>query len=275
MNKDIKLICLDLDGTTIKEVLGISEKNIESIRKAYSKGIKIAFATGRLLLHAMYYSKILNIPTYIISNNGTHVYDTEKELELYANYIGVDNLVKIHKFVKENYFNVHYSTTDTIYSNTLIENSEYEKEKGDYSMNNIVLNTPKEWDEVFKNEGHKIFKACVSGIDEKIFENILDILRKDNKFQIEYSWVNTAEVLNKGEGKGKGIRILKEYLNINSENIMCIGDSENDVSMFSECGYKVAMGNAIDKLKEKADFITLDLDNDGVSYAIEKLLEQY
>ena len=56
---------------------------------------------------------------------------------------------------------------------------------------------------------------------------------------------------------------------------MSIGDSENDIYMFRECGYKVAMNNAIDKLKEKADFITLDFDKDGVAYAIKNLLEHF
>ena len=275
MDKEIKLICLDLDGTTLKDISGISQKNINSIRKAYESGIKIAFSTGRLFVHALYYSKVIGIPTYIISNNGTHVYDTNNDLELYSSFIGVDNLTKIHKFVKEKYFNVHYSTTDTIYSNRKIENIEHEYKKCEYSLRNIILKDTKDWDLVFKNHGHKIFKACVSGDDKHVFESILDKMRKENEFEIEYSWLNTAEVLIKGEGKGKGVRVLKNYLNLQSENIMCIGDSENDVSMFRESGYKVAMGNAIDKLKDLSDFITLNVANDGVSYAIEKLLEQY
>ena len=273
MDKDIKVICLDLDGTTLKDV-GISKKNIDSIRKAYDKGINIAFSTGRLFVHAMYYSKLIGIPTYIICNNGTFVYDTNKNLELYSNFIGVDNLIKIHKFVKQKYFNVHYSTRDTIYSNIEL-NSVNEYEKGQYSMKNVILRDGKDWDLVFKNHGNKIFKACVSGEDGNIFDSILNNLKKQNEFQIEYSWQNTAEILTKGEGKGKGVRVLKDYLNLQSENFMCIGDSENDISMFNECGYKVAMGNAIDKLKNISDFITLNVSNDGVSYAIEKLLEQY
>ena len=98
-------------------------------------------------------------------------------------------------------------------------------------------------------------------------------VREIGDFEVEYSWVNTVEILKKGEGKGTGIRNLKKYLNLKTENVMCIGDSENDVSMFKECGYKVAMKNGIDKLKDMADFITLDVSEDGVAYAIKKLLE--
>ena len=58
MENNIKLICLDLDGTTLKDISNISEKNIDYIRQAYNKGIKIALTTGRLFVHGMYFSKL-------------------------------------------------------------------------------------------------------------------------------------------------------------------------------------------------------------------------
>lgn len=273
MENNIKLICLDLDGTTLKDISNISEKNIDYIRQAYKKGIKIALTTGRLFVHGMYFSKILNIPTYIISNNGTYVYDVDKNLIIYSSFFGVDNLVKIHKFVKEKYFNVHYSTIDTIYSNNVLKDYDDEDKKGEYAMKEVVIESEESWEDLFKNYGSNICKVVVSSDEIEKLENMLIKVREIGDFEVEYSWVNTVEILKKGEGKGTGIRNLKKYLNLKTENVMCIGDSENDVSMFKECGYKVAMKNGIDKLKDMADFITLDVSEDGVAYAIKKLLE--
>lgn len=275
MGENIKLICLDLDGTTLKDVCSISSKNIEYIRKAYEKGIKIALVSGRLFIHVVYFSRVLGIPTYIIGNNGTYVYDLEKQEVIYSSFFGVDNLVKIHNFVKEKPFNVHYSTIDTIYSNSKLEDYHNEEDKREYAMKEVVVRDDREWSDIFKNHGKEISKVVISSKDNKKLSDLIYEIGHIGDFQIEYSWINTIEILNRGEGKGRGLVELKRYLGLSTQDVMCIGDSENDLSMFRESGYKVAMYNAIDKLKEVADFITLRNDEDGVAFAIKKLLQYF
>ncbi len=275
MDKHIKLICLDLDGTTLRDISTISDRNVYSIKKAYDMGIKIAFVTGRLFVHSMYFSQVIGIKPYIICNNGTYVYDTISGSLLYSSFLGVDNLVKIYKFVKGKNFNVHYSTIDTIYSNTEMKDYVNEHVKGKYTMNVFVVYSEDYWKSIFKNKGDQICKAVIACDDNKKLEIVLEEIRKTDEFEVEYSWINTVEILKKGDGKGNGIKVLKGYLGLNTENVMCIGDGENDISMFCESGCRVAMGNAIDKLKDKADFITLNVSEDGVAYAIERLLENY
>ena len=65
-----------------------------------------------------------------------------------------------------------------------------------------------------------------------------------------------------------------EILDIKKEESIAIGDDNNDLPMFEQVGYKVAMDNAIDIVKEKADEITLSNDEDGVAVYLEKLLEK-
>ena len=66
------------------------------------------------------------------------------------------------------------------------------------------------------------------------------------------------------------VKALCEYLNINNDEVMAIGDEENDLSMLEYAGYKIAMGNANEKLKKIATFITDSNNDDGVGKAIEK-----
>ena len=70
--------------------------------------------------------------------------------------------------------------------------------------------------------------------------------------------------------KGSAVLHLAKTLNIDKEEIMCIGDSENDISMLKVAGLSIAMGNGDDLVKEIADFITDTNNNDGVAKAIEK-----
>ena len=78
--------------------------------------------------------------------------------------------------------------------------------------------------------------------------------------------------MSKGISKGNAVSILSDMLGIERENVMCIGDSENDLSMIKFCRIRVAMGNAAECIKENADYIT-DINNeDGVAKAIEKFI---
>ena len=72
--------------------------------------------------------------------------------------------------------------------------------------------------------------------------------------------------------KGKGLRALADLLGYNIDNIMCIGDSENDIDFLSAGGFKVAVANACDELKEIADYVCKKGYGDGASEAIEKFV---
>ena len=72
--------------------------------------------------------------------------------------------------------------------------------------------------------------------------------------------------------KANALKHMMTLRNIESSQIIAIGDGENDIGMLRASGMAVAMGNAADKLKIVADYVTLSNDEDGVAYAVEKLL---
>ena len=75
-----------------------------------------------------------------------------------------------------------------------------------------------------------------------------------------------SNIVNININKGDAVKLLLKKLNIDKKYSICFGDSINDFDMFDACGIKVAMGNALDSLKEKADYITESNDNDGITY---------
>ena len=72
----------------------------------------------------------------------------------------------------------------------------------------------------------------------------------------------------KDSDKSKGVLAVLEYYGWQPENVMCLGDNNNDVEMLSFAGISVAMGNARPEAKAVADYITDDIDNDGWAKAI-------
>ena len=81
-----------------------------------------------------------------------------------------------------------------------------------------------------------------------------------------------CEIGSKEAKKSSGVKFLADMWGIKQDEILTIGDQNNDIELLKAGGVKVAMGNATDELKECADYITDTVDNDGFVKAIEKFV---
>ena len=98
-------------------------------------------------------------------------------------------------------------------------------------------------------------------------KSLLDAKFKDDKTIF-------CDIANIDSNKGNAVKKLLEILNIKKEETIAIGDDINDLSMFEQVGYKVAVDNAINIVKENADEITLSNDKDGVALFLDKMLKE-
>lgn len=78
-----------------------------------------------------------------------------------------------------------------------------------------------------------------------------------------------VDIILNGGGKAVGIRHIIERDGILPEECIAFGDAENDIEMLEFCGIGVAMGNAQEKVKEIADYVTTDIDEDGIRNALQ------
>ena len=80
-----------------------------------------------------------------------------------------------------------------------------------------------------------------------------------------------TDITAKGADKGEGIRAMAAHFRLNIQHTIAFGDGGNDSSMIKAAGIGVAMGNALESLKEEADYTTTSVDNDGVFNALRHL----
>ena len=94
----------------------------------------------------------------------------------------------------------------------------------------------------------------------------------------ELTVVQTAafylEVIPRCINKGQGIEDICRVLNISADEVIAFGDAENDIPMLRKAGVGVAMGNAKDDVKAAADMVTLSNNEDGIAFALGKLLAE-
>ena len=127
----------------------------------------------------------------------------------------------------------------------------------------------------FDEEENYIYKIVFMDKPEKIIE-IRKNLSKEiiDKYEVTSSVPEYIEFVKKGIKKSKAIKFIMDKCKIKQEEVMAIGDGENDVEMLRFAGLGVAMENANNYVKENADYITTSNNNDGVGKVIEKFIFQ-
>mgnify|MGYP003422133747 CR=1 FL=1 len=95
--------------------------------------------------------------------------------------------------------------------------------------------------------------------------------KNNTQIYVQAAWPKGLFVANKGVTKAHSIAKLCEHINIDLKNVIAFGDGENDFEMIKEVGLGIAMGNAIDELKNVADDVTIDVYNYGTKFYCKKI----
>lgn len=266
----IKLIAIDLDGTLLNEQHQVSDRVRQSIQYAQDKGVQIVLASGRPysgmapILHDL---GIYNDKNYVITNNGAMIRDITTGKAIHENVLSYDDYLKIETLSRELDVFMHVVSDQCLYTaNRVI---------GRYTVYESYLsNIPLVYRPLSEMNEDVCYSKCMFSDDPELLDAVEK--RIPQEFYDQYEVFKSAsfylEFLRKNSTKGYALQKIANELNLAGSEIMCMGDHENDFSMFKVAETKIAMGNAIDLLKEHATFITDRNDEDGVAIAIEKYI---
>lgn len=271
-----KLIALDMDCTLLNKEKKVSKRNKEALMKAMAKGVKIILTTGRIYPSARHYAKQLDIQTPIIACNGSFIKNQSTGEIIYKNPVPDDVNIEFIRLSRERQLYPDVLTYDSIYTEKLVNAayrySLYNNDMNDEDKINIVIVDKLE--DLAKVKSGEILRITVADEngDGKAIDCIRDSLRKMDNATISKSADKNLEAVNKGVDKGQALKILCESYGIKREDIIAMGDQENDITMIEYAGLGIAMKNAADNVKAKADYITGCHTEDGVAQAIEKFV---
>ena len=271
----IKMIFVDLDGTLLQGVNIITPRTIrvfESIRKM---GIIPVIATGRPAYETDFACQAIGADGYLITMNGLAVYkDYRAGKLLYEAYMPEDTAEYIINFLfNENVFFQTYAG-DRSYcqkdKSALIEDCGMEREYIDFFVS--LMESVDHLLPYLKKNSLKINKFFVSIADREKRERIRTALDCISGIRTLSSGENYIEVIPEGADKQRAVKRVKAAEGLTDEQVIAIGDSENDLGMFDEACTCVAMGNACPQLKAKANYIAPANDQEGVACILERLL---
>ena len=260
-----KWCVFDLDGTLVNEDKNISKEDLESIKLLKSSGVDIFIASGRTDMFSSTYLKQIGSSTPIISCNGALIRNPDDNLIIYSKYIEKENVLKLMEYVKSEKINYMIYTLNSMYyhitDNRVLETLHY----GKTSVQPVFIEDPY----ILKDES--ILKFLIVEQHEKISLRQAELLKMVD-LQVVSSGYNLLDIMSKGITKGKALEKLAKYYHMDFSKIIVFGDNHNDIEMLNIAGLSIAMGNAVDEIKKRADFVTKSNEENGISYAIKNFI---
>lgn len=262
------LIALDLDGTLLKDDKTISPKTKLTLQKAREEGHIVMIATGRPFRSSQPYYQELNLDTPIVNFNGAFVhhpkdknwgvYHSPMEVNVAKEIVEACTSFQFHNIIAEVIDDVYFHYQDK----KLLEIfgfGEPQVTTGD--LRNFLKSSP---------------TSMLIHTDDENMKEIRDHLSSVHAEVITHrSWAApwpVIEIVKHGLNKAVGLKKAADYFQIPPERIIAFGDEDNDLEMLEYAGKGIAMGNAIEQVKNVAKEVTLTNEEDGIGIYLNEQL---
>ena len=258
------LLCTDLDDTLLTTDKRVSEENSRAIEYFKSEGGFFTFVTGRVPMGARLILEYVHPNAPIVCFNGGAIYDFRDDKMLWSRSLD-DEAIEVVEYIDNlfDFVGIEICTDDKIYfartNRVLLEHQMLERLPDNFLDYHDI---PEKWKKVlFMAEADELglIKDAIAA----------------SPFADKYTFVQSSpwyyELLPKNTSKGEGLMHLAELLNIDRSRTIGVGDNENDLMMIKMAGTGVAVANAIDAVKQAADYITVDNNSHAIAAVIKAI----
>ena len=283
----IKMIALDLDGPLLRDDKTIDPTTIAALKRAREQGVIVTLASGRDKNGCKFVYEPLDLESgnnYLALVNGQMIYSFQrKEYEL-DEVLNNEDAQKILKVVKaydvEAIFCCGYDFYDYISSMQRLKKQfarvvhgrpmDYGLAKGHGERNFITIRD--------KDDFTQDINKVVLVHTERYFQRHLDEIRAQladyDLLEVGPSWI---EIMPKNVNKASALQHIAEENGFTLDEVIAFGDAENDIEMLRRCKYGIAMGNAMEQVKQAAFAVTDTNEQQGIAKALSRYLfhEEY
>ena len=253
----IRLIVMDLDGTLLTSEKTVSDYSKDVLRRAMAKGVAVTIATGRMLLSASYFGRIIEANAPIISCNGALVQALDATEPLFLCAFSPATVAELLTFARENGWYAQWYIGDDIYAEDFRPEyfTAYRTVQG-FSVHEVG----EDFSPYVEGVAQVVVRDLAGGVGA-IAASIRE--RFAGRVDPQQSKGYTLDLVPTGVSKATGIE---------ASEVMACGDSDNDLSMLRLAGTSVVTANGQEEAKALATYLALGCDEDGVARAIEELV---
>lgn len=242
------LVFFDLDGTLLNKKGQVDLEVIEAIQQLKENGYEPLLATGRSPIEVSEVIRSTNIHSGVFMNGQVVIF---KGKRLIHHEIPKETIERLLKFATDN---GHGITCYNIDAFKIIETVPFAQEAYEY----IHTPTPDVVPTFYKEQVVNMMLLLSKDKNDEAYQLAFPELRFIRNFPY------ALDVITVGNSKATGIQALIRTLNNDSITTYAFGDGANDLEMFQEVDFSIAMGNAIPLIKENADYVSTENDKGGV-----------
>lgn len=273
LGRKIKVIICDLDQTLLNSKKEISIGNLQAIKAAQAKGIFVTISSGRIFTMLETYERALAINGPLISTNGAAIVNSRDGQVIWSREIDKATSLKILDYAQAQDYDCSVLTDKACYfSLNSIRIQRFEQYNDQASAENLSEIPLIYLDgDTSALEGH-IYKLLINELEPGQIEAAYQYCEPLDDVSVTLSEPGLLEIVPFGVNKGAGVKELKRILSVEKDEVCVFGDYLNDLPMFGEAGFPIAMENAHEKIKKSALVIADHHDNDGVAQAMYKYI---
>jgi Cof subfamily protein (haloacid dehalogenase superfamily) len=268
LDKPIRLIVADLDGTLLNSDHAVSPLTKQTVCEALARGVLFTVATGKTFPSTPEIIDLFDIKIPVICGNGTQVFAPDGTL-LHGDPIPRECAIDAVQIAKERGFTPIASTTTDLLAEVWDEHVQNLVNHGEPAP--IIV---PDLQAALRND-HTPYKLVMMHRDPEevgVFQIELEHTFDGRAQVLRSGLITLVEILPVGITKGTAVDFILNYLSISSQETMCFGDNCNDLDMIQRAGIGVAMGQAPEDVRQGADYVTGTNDEDGVAHAIRKFI---
>lgn len=262
--KAYKLVAIDLDDTLLRGDLSISEGNIRAIRQAIGQGVTVMIATGRMYASALPFAKQLELDVPLITYQGALVKTSVSGEVLYEKLLDAQTAFAAIRIGREHGVHMQAYSQDRLYAQEANEHADA------YTRLSRVPYHVRDLMDVSAEGVPKLLYAGEPEFLDRFAPKVREAL--GNRANVFKSKPYFLEVTHPEATKGQALDYVVRRMGIARENVMAIGDSYNDIDMLEYAGLGIAMANAPEAIRRKADYVTGHHEQDGVAEALRRFV---
>ncbi|HHV43896.1 MAG TPA: HAD family phosphatase [Firmicutes bacterium] len=262
----IRLVAIDCDDTLLASDLSISEENRRAIHGAMEQGVMVTLATGRMYQSCLPFARELGIEGPLITYNGALVKETDGRV-WFCETIPREVAIRVATLAAAQGLCLLVYVDDELYV------KEITPAVGVYlSVSRVIAHAVGDLAAFLASSGEPTKLLFVD--EPEVLKSLEPRFQKDfaGELEITSSKRHFLELMKTGVSKGRALEEIAKNLGYRREEIMSIGDGNNDIPLLKAAGIGVAMENGAPKLKEVADYVTLSHDASGVAHAINRFV---
>lgn len=265
MNNAYKLVALDVDGTLQNSRHELTQRNAAAVHAALAQGVHVVLATGKQYFSIEAIVERLGLTSPQITTGGAVITDPRTKRLLHEQRLERHTAQQVVHMAKEEQATLVLVRDDMTITPSVNRDVEYMLTYGDpYPL---------------------LVDDLATALDPSPMQMTLIYYQQDERYEHAYQHykatfdgalaVNKSspyylELTHPSVSKGKALAQLAQQLGITPEQVMAVGDSFNDLSMFAYAGLAIAMGQSKPAVQQAAHAITASNDEDGVAQAIER-----